>query len=69
MKVVKAATISIYSTDLEDFAEAGGGLAVPQWGHPSGGLASARSRATAIVFKEQFMISVLPEVNPPSPCL
>jgi hypothetical protein len=52
LKVVKAATISIYPTVSEDFAEAGGGLTIPQWSHPLGGLASARSRTTAIVFKE-----------------
>jgi hypothetical protein len=69
LKEVKASTISIYPTASEDFAEDGGGLAVPQWSHPSGGLASASSKATAIVFKERFSISVLTEVNPPSPCL
>jgi hypothetical protein len=30
LKVVKAATISVYPTVSEDFAKAGGGLAVPQ---------------------------------------
>ncbi len=37
LKVVKAATISIYPTVSEDFAEAGGGLTVPQWSRLSGG--------------------------------
>ena len=68
-KEVKAATISIYPTVSEDFAGGGGGLAVPQWCRPSGGLASARSLTTAMVFKERFSIPVLPEINPPSPCL
>jgi hypothetical protein len=68
LRSIKAATISIYLTVL-DFAGGGGGLAVPPWSHLSGGLDSARSRAMAIVFKEGFLILVLSEVNPPSPCL
>ena len=49
--------------------EVGGGLAVPQWGRPSGGLASARSQTTTLGFKEQFSTSALSGVNPPTPCL
>jgi hypothetical protein len=61
LKVVKAATISIYPTVSEDFAEAEGRLAAPQWSCPSGSLAFAWSRTMAIVFKERFSISVLSE--------
>ena len=49
--------------------EVEGGLAVPQWGRPSGGLASARPWTTTLGFKELFSASALSEVNPPTPCL
>ncbi len=46
-----------------------GGLAVPQWGRPSGGFASARSQTTTLGFKECFSSSVSSGINPPTPCL
>ncbi len=49
--------------------EVGGGLAVPRWGRPSGGLASARSQMTTLGFKECFSSSVSSGINPPTPCL
>ena len=63
--------IEIFSPILQQgiLQEVEGGLAVPQWVRPSGGLASARPWTTALGFKELFSASALSEVNPPTPCL